>query len=255
MIDHLISIARAAGQEILGFYGGETSVDLKSDASPLTAADLASHRLICHELAAVFPDIPICSEEGMENGTAASGGRFWLVDPLDGTKEFIKKTGCFTVNIALIEGGFPILGVILVPTTGVIYAASPETGAFRIDSDGTRSTIHSSAFQSEHPPRFVASRDHAGPEVTALLARFPGADCLSIGSSLKFCLVAEGKADIYLRDVPTMEWDTAAAHAILDAAGGHLLTWPAREPLTYGKPDWKNGSILAIGTRQILEIL
>lgn len=251
MLPELLKIARAAGREILRFYEGDASVQRKADDSPLTLADLASHRLICDELARQFPDIPICSEEGLENQRPDDDKScFWLVDPLDGTKEFIKKTGHFTVNIALIEYGTPIYGVIHVPATGVSYHAGAGSGAYRIDPGGRERPIRVGA--PPVVPRFVASRDHAGPEVKRLLSRFPGAECLSIGSSLKFCLVAEGSADIYLRDVPTMEWDTAAAHALLKEAGGNLHTWPDLKPLTYGKSEHRNGAIVALGDPGLL---
>lgn len=271
----LIEIARRGGDAILAHYGSDPGTVLKGDDSPLTLADLASHRVICQDLAERFPEIPICSEEGMENGEVDPCGRYWLVDPLDGTKEFLKKTGSFTVNIALIESGQPTCGVICVPATGVCYYGGVGLGAFVLNSETALASavggrvprpqspesemtwdkpshvvpgprpIHVSAVPAV--PRFVASRDHAGPEVKQMLESFEGAECLSIGSSLKFCLVAEGRADAYLRDVPTMEWDTAAAHAILHAAGGHLLTWPELKPLTYGKPEWRNPSLLTVG--------
>ncbi|WP_164102722.1 3'(2'),5'-bisphosphate nucleotidase CysQ family protein [Candidatus Laterigemmans baculatus] len=317
MFPTLIDIARRGGEAILAHYGSDPGTVLKGDDSPLTLADMASHRMICAALAEAFPEIPICSEEGMENGTVDPAGRFWSVDPLDGTKEFLKKTGSFTVNIALIENRQPTVGVIYVPATGVCYYGGVDHGAFVIhpeptalaageptalaageptalaagsDRPGDAAEPEASAYGSNYQPpgasprfpettsrsdsaspapgsrppatghrisvspvpetpRFVASRDHAGPEVKRMLESFEGAECLSIGSSLKFCLVAEGRADGYLRDVPTMEWDTAAAHAILRAAGGHLLTWPDLQPLTYGKPDWKNPSLLSVGQK------
>ena len=250
MLQKLRQIAEAAGRETLRFYGQPLTVDAKADDSPLTQADLASHHLILRELAAVFPDVPIISEEDetIPNGFDPDGTWF-VVDPLDGTKEFIKQTGSFTVNIGVIQNRKPIAGIVHVPVSGVTYGAD-QAGAWRADPDENPIPITSSAVAD--PLRIVASRDHAGPEVEALLERFPEAECLSIGSSLKFCLVAEGKADIYLRDVPTMEWDTAAAQAIVEAAGGAVLTHPEREPLTYGKSEFRNGSLLTVGDIQLL---
>jgi 3'(2'), 5'-bisphosphate nucleotidase len=255
MINQVREIAEAAGRETLRFYGTQLTVDAKADDSPLTQADLASHRLIVTRLKEAFPDIPIISEEDGERDEVAlaASSRCWVVDPLDGTKEFIKQTGSFTVNIGLVENGVPVLGVVYVPVTGLTYGACAETGAWKSELGGERCPIATVAA----PPklRIVASRDHAGAEVKALLAKFPDAECLSIGSSLKFCLVAEGAADVYLRDVPTMEWDTAAAQAIVTRAGGQVLTPPDHEPLHYGKPDYRNGSLLTIGDEALLDRL
>ncbi len=255
MIKKIREIAEAAGRETLRFYGTELTVDAKADDSPLTQADLASHRLIVARLQAAFPEIPIVSEEDGERDDAAlaAATRCWVVDPLDGTKEFIKKTGSFTVNIGLVENGVPILGIVHVPVSGLTYGACADTGAWRAEAGAEPTSI--SACPAPAKLRIVASRDHAGPEVKALLAKFPDAECLSIGSSLKFCMVAEGAADIYLRDVPTMEWDTAAAQAIVTQAGGEVLTHPAHHPLRYGKPDYRNGSLLTIGDQALLSRL
>ncbi|WP_221031704.1 3'(2'),5'-bisphosphate nucleotidase CysQ [Actomonas aquatica] len=249
------SIAEAAGQETLRFYGQPLTVDAKADDSPLTQADLASHRLITARLREAFPEIPVVSEEDTErDASIASAQRFFVVDPLDGTKEFIKQTGSFTVNIGLVENGRPVAGIVHVPVSGVTYGADTNGGAWRAEKDGEPQPIKTCSPAAE-PLRIVASRDHAGPEVKALLERFPDAECLSIGSSLKFCLVAEGKADVYLRDVPTMEWDTAAAQAVVEAAGGAVLTHPAQTLLTYGKPEYRNGSLLTVGTLSLADRL
>ncbi len=255
MLNILREIAEAAGRETLRFYRRPLTVDAKADDSPLTQADLASHRLITTRLREAFPDIPVVSEEDDAAARAAVTGdatRWFVVDPLDGTKEFIKQTGSFTVNIGLIENGRPVAGIVHVPASGVTYGAD-TAGAWRADPNGEPVAIQ--AVPAGETLRIVASRDHAGPEVKALLARFPDAECLSIGSSLKFCLVAEGAADVYLRDVPTMEWDTAAAQAIVEAAGGAVLTHPAHEPLVYGKPEYRNGALLTIGDQALLDRL
>jgi len=274
MLDSIITIAREAGHLILAHYGKDIPIDHKADDSPLTQADLAAHHHILAALTALTPDIPVVSEEGALPAPATLGSRFWLVDPLDGTKEFIHQRGSFTVNIALIENGIPTLGVVHAPALNETYHAQKYQGAFHIIrsnppqpirvslvdeiEDLPPSTIHdpqSTIAAQPHPLRIVASRDHAGPEVTALLERFPDATCLSIGSSLKFCLVASGQADAYLRDVPTMEWDTAAAHAILLEAGGILVQWPSLVPLPYAKPTWRNGPILACSSLELAQAL
>ena len=249
MLQNILETARAAGQAILAHYGKEIPIDHKADNSPLTQADLAAHHLIFDSLTSSYPDIPVVSEEGELPDPSTIGDRFWLVDPLDGTKEFIRKRGSFTVNIALIQNGVPILGVVYAPALEETYWATENEGAWHSEDGSEPVAIHAS--QPASPLRIVASRDHAGAEVTALLERYPDASCLSIGSSLKFCLVAAGQADAYLRDIPTMEWDTAAAHAIIRASGATLLNWPSLEPLAYGKSDWRNGSILTVSSKDL----
>lgn len=251
MLDHLLEIAANAGKIILEHYNSSSEVFYKDDTSPLTVADLEAHNYICKRLKEVDPLIPICSEEGIENGDPNTAERFWLVDPLDGTKEFIKKTGNYTVNIALIEKGDPTVGVIHVPTTNLNYVAAIGKGAIKIMPDGEHISI--STAKAQNPPRFVASKDHAGPEVKQLIKRYTGAKCLSIGSSLKFCLIAEGAADVYLRDLPTMEWDTAAAHSILREAGGDIYTWPGMIPLRYGKSGYRNGALITLADEAIFK--
>jgi 3'(2'), 5'-bisphosphate nucleotidase len=244
-------LAEQAGREAMRFYEGRASVVLKSDSSPLTDADRASHDLLVHYLPGVIPGIPVISEES-DAATQNSGqgaARFWLVDPLDGTKEFLKGTGEFTVNIALIEQGRPIAGVVHAPAIGLTYFADLENGAFRQNHHESPVAIHVQPANRD-ALKVVASKDHAGPLVQAMLARMAGAELKSMGSSLKFCLVAEGAADIYLRDVPTMEWDTAAAQCVVEAAGGQLCTLDGH-PLRYGKPSLKNPSIVTIGDSKL----
>jgi 3'(2'), 5'-bisphosphate nucleotidase len=253
MLNTLLETARAAGEAILTHYGKEIPVDHKADDSPLTQADLAAHHCILERLNLHFPDIPVVSEEGELPDPSTIGNRFWLVDPLDGTKEFIGKRGSFTVNIALIENGIPILGIVHAPALGETYWAAQGEGAWHSKGDTAPTAIRAS--EPASPLRIVASRDHAGPEVQSLLTRFPDASCLSIGSSLKFCLVAAGKADAYLRDVPTMEWDTAAAHAIIREAGATLVNWPSLTPLRYGKSGWRNASILTAASTTLAHSL
>lgn len=254
-LEPVLTLARQAGEAALQFYRDAIQVDLKADQSPLTLADLASHRVLVEGLQALSRKIPVISEEDAEHADATALGtdRFWLVDPLDGTKEFVKRTGTFTVNIGLIDHGRPVAGVIRVPARNETYWAAAGLGAWKQTGDAPPQPI--ACTEPSARLRFVASRDHAGPEVAALLQRFPESDCLSIGSSLKFCLVAEGAADAYLRDVPTMEWDTAAAQAIVEAAGGAVLSHPAHAPLRYGKPGWRNGALLTVGRTELIERL
>ena len=246
-----LDAARAGGQAILEYYGQPLPHDVKADDSPLTQADLASHRIISERLTAAQPGIPVLSEESDPEAVAArkTWDRFWCVDPLDGTKEFIKATtGEFTVNIALVEGTSPILGVVHVPVQDVTYLAADGL-AWKQTGNAKPVAISTRALPSDSLT-VVASRDHAGPEVAAIISRAEAegrsVDATSMGSSLKFCLVAEGAADFYPRTVPTFEWDTAAAQAIAEAAGGGVSTRDG-ERLRYNKDDLRNPSVFAWG--------
>lgn len=243
-IDHVLQAAREAGQEILRFYGGALEVESKKDDSPLTQADLASHRYLVDRLRKIDHRIPVLSEESGEEEIAErhQWETFWLIDPLDGTKEFIKGTGYFTVNIALIQSGVPVLGVVHAPVHELTYWAEAGGPARKKVGAGDVETIQA-RIPVETPLRIVASRDHAGPMVESLCQAFPGASRVSIGSSLKFCLVAEGAADIYLRDVPTMEWDTAAAQCVVEAAGAKLCDLQG-DRLVYNKSSLRNPSLV-----------
>lgn len=245
-INEVIELARRAGDEIMQVYAlGASAADVreKGDHSPLTLADERSHARIVAGLVALTPDIPVVSEEDAAPVTSMAAVR-WVVDPLDGTKEFIKRSDEFTVNIALVQGSVPVVGVVHAPALGRTWIGDRD-GARLLEGSRMRSIRVASSPQLG-ALRIVASKDHAGPMVQNLLNRFPGCTTLSMGSSLKFCLVAEGQADLYLRDGPTMEWDTAAAHAVLRAAGGDVLTLDG-PPLGYGKPDLKNPYFLAVG--------
>lgn len=218
-------IAVAAGERILEVYGRDFQVESKDDKSPLTEADLAAHRHIVAALGALTPDIPILSEESAaEVPTSVRLGwdRFWLVDPLDGTKEFIKRNGEFTVNIALVEGHTPVLGVVHVPVKGVTYSGAQGVGAFRSEPGQTERPIRVAAM-GDRPARVVGSRSHAGEYIEAYVSSLGAHEFLARGSSLKLCLVAEGAADVYPRFGPTSEWDTAAAQAVVVAAGGSVV--------------------------------
>jgi len=247
----VLRLAEQAGAEAMRFYHGSMSVALKSDSSPLTDADRASHDFLMQFLPDLIPGIPVISEESQDptHGPADVDECFWLVDPLDGTKEFLKGTGEFTVNIALIERGRPATGVVHAPAIGISYFADSKNGAFRKRHDGAPVPIRVQRADRERL-RIVASKDHAGPLVAAMLARLSNVELKSMGSSLKFCLVAEGSADVYLRDVPTMEWDTAAAQCIVEAAGGSLCTLDG-QPFRYGKPGLKNPAIITVGDHDL----
>jgi len=247
MIENIQSIAREAGKAIISYYGQPVPVEKKADDSPLTKADLAAHHVIVKGLLALDESIPVLSEEAIEVAfeEREKWDQFWVVDPMDGTKEFIKQTGEFTVNIALVRLGKPVLGVVYVPAQDLYYWAENGKGAFKQQGDDAAFSIKVRS-ANEKNLSIVASRDHAGPMVKELLERFPAAETQSMGSSLKFCLVAEGRADIYLRDVPTMEWDTAAAQCIVEQAGGVVQDIDG-QTLGYNKPVLRNPSIITLG--------
>ncbi len=226
-------IARLAGQEILEVYhAGEAATSYKADTSPLTVADLRAHRLIMDSLLRLTPEIPVLSEESAAIPFAQRRGwsRYWLVDPLDGTKEFLSRNGQFTVNIALVEGHAPRLGVVHVPVSETSYQGVPDVGAWRVHGEGATPIRVSPC--SATPVRVVGSRSHRGDSLDGFLARLARYELLPMGSSLKFCLVAEGSADVYPRLGPTSEWDTAAAHAVVLGAGGSVRTLEGA-PLRY----------------------
>ncbi|MCC5790062.1 MAG: 3'(2'),5'-bisphosphate nucleotidase CysQ [Opitutales bacterium] len=247
MIEKLLEIAAKAGSEAMKYYGLSEGTIQKQDESPLTLADCASHRCIVDLLREAYPEIPVLSEESTEEELAGRKNwhTFWLVDPLDGTKEFIKQSGEFTVNIALVVGKEPVAGVIHAPVLGKSWSAEKGKGAQLHEEKKRPNVLRSRQWQAKEPV-FVASRDHAGPQVKSLIEKYPAAITTSMGSSLKFCLVAEGKADLYLRDVPTMEWDTAAAQIIVEEAGG-LLTDLQGKRLSYNKAVLRNPALLTLG--------
>ena len=216
-------IARLAGEKILEIYNTEFSVEEKDDKSPLTAADLASHNAIISALAQLTPDVPILSEESasIPFEERSTWNTYWLIDPLDGTKEFIKRNGEFTVNIALIDAGVPVLGVVYVPVSGVCYAACEGQGTVK-DVPGEGEKAISVRKLSDGPVAVVGSRSHRGDSLNAWLENLGEHEMVSMGSSLKICLVAEGTADVYPRLGLTSEWDTAAAHCVVEQAGGSL---------------------------------
>ena len=223
-------IAREAGRAIMEVYvRADHEVVKKDDKSPLTAADLAAHSVIVNGLKALTPEVPVLSEEaaGIPWQQRRGWERYWLVDPLDGTREFIKRNGEFTVNIALIEDGVPVLGVVYAPVLDWMYSGATGHGAHKAQQDGVHAISTQAVSADQQALRVVASRSHRGEALEAWLAamerRHPDIEIVSMGSSLKICLVAEGRADVYPRLAPTSEWDTAAAQAVLEAAGGILL--------------------------------
>lgn len=245
-LQKLNDIAREAGLAILSIYNlppDKIQLTLKDDQSPLTAADSLSHEIIFKHLTALTPHIPIISEEGKDipYDTRKNREYFWCVDPLDGTKEFIKHNGEFTVNIALIYKDSPVLGVIYVPVTGDLYYGATGIGSWKETERGTKTQLH--ADTSSLKWTSVGSRSHAAPEETALLNQYPVTETITAGSSIKFCLIAEGKAHIYYRHGPTMEWDTAAGQAILTFSGAKMTT-PEGAPFLYNKPSLLNSGFL-----------
>lgn len=243
----LLALAREAGAAILYHYQdtGAAAMRDKADGSPLTAADMAAHEVILAGLQRLAPDIAIISEENKHNPPVAADAPFWLVDPLDGTKEFINRNGEFTVNIALVRDNLPVLAVVYAPALGRVYAGQRGLGAWRIVDDGAPESIAVNSSQ-DGMLRIVASRSHSDEKTLALLQRLPSSRVVSVGSSLKFCMVAEGNADFYPRFGTTMEWDTAAAHCVLEAAGGKVVQCDGA-PLRYNKTEWRNPHFLAVG--------
>jgi 3'(2'), 5'-bisphosphate nucleotidase len=224
LLESIGAIARLAADEILAIYAqGPIAATAKEDASPLTAADLAAHALITHKLRELTPELPVLSEEAADTSYAerALWQCYWLVDPLDGTKEFLSRNGQFTVNIALIEEHAPVLGVVHVPTSDTSYRGWVGQGAWRVRGADAAVAIRV-AQRSATPLRVVGSRSHRGDSLDAFLRRAGPHELVSLGSSLKFCVVAEGAADVYPRLGPTSEWDTAAAQAVLTGAGGSV---------------------------------
>jgi 3'(2'), 5'-bisphosphate nucleotidase len=236
-IETLTELAEKAGQAILAIYNTDFSVYEKSDQSPLTEADMASHRVIVETLEQLTQDIPLLSEESaaIPFSERSSWQRYWLIDPLDGTKEFIKRNGEFTVNIALIEHQQPVLGVVHVPVSGITFYGGSGIGAFRRSADQEPEPI-SVCPQRRATVKVAGSRSHAGESLRKFLANLGEHEIVSMGSSLKLCLVADGSADIYPRLGPTSEWDTAAAQAVVEGAGGKV-TDTQMQPLRYNTKD------------------
>ncbi len=260
LLDKVIALAMTAGEAILEVYGrDDLEVAHKGDDSPVTAADMAAHVILNAGLEGMLDGVPVLSEESAipEFTERKQWGSYWVIDPLDGTKEFISRNGEFTVNVALIENHVPVLGVVHVPVSGMSYAGARDLGSFRQNPDGHRTAISVRAMVGRGkigmPVEVVASRRHGTGAVDDLLdrltARLGVIETCNMGSSLKLCLVAEGKADIYPRLAPTMEWDTAAAQAVVEAAGGEVLNFDL-EPMRYNtKEDLLNPYFYVLGDR------
>ena len=251
-VEPIVALAGEAGDRILEVYATDFDVQSKADESPLTQADLASHKVIAAGLDKLTPDIPVISEEEGLPPFSQRGqwDRYWLVDPLDGTKEFVNRNGEFTVNIALIKDHRPVLGVVRVPVLQKTYIGCEGHGAEVRDNDGAVREIQVSA-ASRTPPCVVGSRSHRGASLDAYLDKLGDYDLVPMGSSLKFCVVAEGTADVYPRLGPTSEWDTAAAQAVVEQAGGSVVKLDGK-PLSYNaKEDILNPWFIVIGAADV----
>jgi len=249
ILDVVVAIAQEAGRVILPYYEARVAALTKADGTPVTAADTAAESVILAALAQLTPGIPVVAEEMMASGaTPRVGRRFWLVDPIDGTKEFIARTGEFTVNIGLIEDGVPILGVIHVPVTGDTYFGSGGAGgrAFRSRPGETPHPIRARPVPAGNRVALASRHSGIGERYERVLAELRAIERRVVGSSLKFCLLASGEADVYPRPGETNEWDTAAGHAIVLAAGGRVDGLDGH-PLTYGKPGFLNKGFIAWG--------
>lgn len=247
LLPEVKKIAEDAGAAILKVYRTDFDVEHKDDNSPLTAADTAAHKIIVAGLQKLTPDLPCLSEEGADIPftTRQQWSRYWLVDPLDGTREFVKKNGEFTVNIALIDNGEPVLGVVFAPDMAKSWYAARGVGAFKYEQ-GQEHPIKTVPMVG-NKPKVLVSKSHRGEEVDALLERLPDYEALSVGSSLKFCVIAEGAANFYPRLGPTSEWDTGAAHAVLTIAGGRITETNGQDLRYNQKDSLLNPYFLAFG--------
>ena len=252
LLDPVIELARDAGRRIVEIYEDEFTVEHKDDKTPLTEADLAAHNAIVAGLGVLDAELPVLSEESAEVPfeQRQQWQRYWLVDPLDGTREFIKRNGEFTVNIALIDGHRPTLGVVHVPVSGVTYFAAQGRGAFRQDGESVPVPMHVRRYEQGRVT-VAGSRSHRGDSLNRFLANLPDYEVISMGSALKSCLVAEGKADIYPRLGPTSEWDTAAAQCIVEEAGGQVTDTQMRTLLYNTKESLLNPHFFVFGAGDV----
>ncbi|MEX2474385.1 3'(2'),5'-bisphosphate nucleotidase CysQ [Marinobacter sp.] len=246
ILPEVLKIADAAGERVMEIYQTDFKVNYKKDESPITAADVASHDVIVDGLQQLTPDIPVLSEEEANApwDQRKHWQRFWLIDPIDGTREFTQRSGEFTVNIALIENGEPVLGVVTAPALNEAFWGAKGEGAFKRNGSGQVHPIHTA--DPGPAQRVVASKNHLNEGTRSFIEKLGEHELVQAGSSLKFCRIAEGKADVYPRLGPTCEWDTAAAHAVLAAAGGKVETLEGK-PLHYGKEDVLNPYFIAFG--------
>lgn len=248
LAEQIGDVAKRAGRVIMEVYKTDFDVEKKGDDSPVTEADRKAEELIFRNIReGITAEYPLVGEESVSEGNMPdiTGKPFWLIDPLDGTKEFVSRSGQFTVNIALIENGVPTLGVVHLPASGDTFIATRAGSFAQYGGEGKAVQI-----TCRRPPKdglvAIASKNHLTPETGEYLSGLPVKDTVNAGSSLKFCCVAEGKADVYPRFGPTMEWDTAAGHAVLLYAGGEVVTEDG-QPLRYGKPDLRNPNFIARG--------
>ena len=247
-IQKIISLSKNAGEAVMDVYRQDFEIEEKDDRSPLTIADKRSNDIIVEGLKKWYPEIPVVSEESKQipYETRKGWDFFWMVDPLDGTKEFISRNGEFTINIALIRENVPVMGVVHIPATNVTYYATESSGSFKLLPDGKVKKLSNKYLHYSVRKNVVVigSRSHQTEEVKQFVEQLKhqnkAVDFLPAGSSLKFCLVAEGAADVYPRFGPTMEWDTAAAHVIASEAGRKVLNTESRQPLQYNKEDLLN---------------
>jgi 3'(2'), 5'-bisphosphate nucleotidase len=246
-INELIRICHEAGRAIMEVYGQEFHVKTKGDSSPLTQADLRSHAIISSRLGEMYPDVPVLSEESAVKAPYEVRKHWkecWVVDPLDGTKEFVKRNGQFTINIALVQGSEPVAGMVYAPALDLMYYGVAGSGAYKIAGGAEVRRLPIAGARHSNALVIVGSLSHSSPELEAFVAeqrrKHDKVEFVAMGSALKICLVAEGSADLYPRLGPTMEWDTAAAHAVARAAGRKVLRYGTEEELTYNKPDLHN---------------
>ena len=259
LINGVIDVARQAGFAIMEVYKTEFDIDTKEDKrgdeiyrSPVTEADKRAHIIIMEGLEKLTPDIPLLSEEGQEISfeERSKWGVYWLVDPLDGTKEFIKKNDEFTVNIALLENNQPVFGVVYAPALNTLYFGSSEKGSFKSNKGDTFTPISVNS-QVTNPVQIAVSRSHPSLKMNSFISQFDKYDLHPMGSSLKICSVSDGTVHFYPRLGPTMEWDTAASHAIIRAAGGELIKFGTSKPLEYNKEDLLNPKFIAGNVQNI----
>lgn len=251
LLSAVVDLSTRAGKKILEVYDTDFAVTRKDDDTPLTTADMAAHNIIVEGLNTLTPDMPALSEESddVPYATRRTWRTYWLIDPLDGTREFIKRNGEFTVNIALIEDGQPILGVVYVPVSNTIYAGARDQGAWKQQNSAAPTPIHVRDFCAAQPI-VAGSRSYHGDSLQHFLAKLGKHKLLTVGSSLKICLVAEGVADVYPRFGLTSEWDTAAAQAVIEAAGGCLMTLGMQSIRYNAKASLLNPEFVAVGDRE-----
>lgn len=252
LLNDIVSLAKQAGDQVLNIYQSDFTVEYKTDKSPITDADLASQECICQGLRYLTPDLPIISEESVPISfqKRRSWEKYWLIDPLDGTKEFLEKNGEFTINIALIEQHKPCLGVIFVPSMNICYFAKQGLGAYKQAGETQPELMLGRAWKEEQPVTVVISRRHGMEELKKFLVQFSSLNLLYCGSALKFCWLAEGLADMYPRFSPTFEWDTAAGQCILNEAGGQVIDKTGKE-LQYNRSfSLQTSDFLAVADKQ-----